>query len=309
MYQRAFNEIGAYGAARGAAAQTISALIHGVPDDDHPHRETMKALINKRSPLAPSQQHSASDNTARFGGSAAVDHSHISRSHHPPSVSNSTHQHHGAVVPTGAELSSLYRAPTQVPVVVNPPLLSNAGSTTYYPSAQRVPTPPMSTSLAPPPMMSGPFQTTSTGNSAALTGSSMTASFGMGGVGSDSMMRSAPLQPRGSRELQSTVTLPHNPSVSGHRVSSNYQSAKYEYAPVGHNTMGMASTPVHTPVVHAPGLTPMGRDVEARSGSTNAPAILSRRETERLQRQAAKEAQKREKQEEKKEKKKRSCCK
>eukprot|EP01055_Gregarina_sp_Pseudo9_P000959 Gregarina_sp_Pseudo_9__958@NODE_1614_length_1451_cov_146_936261_g1497_i0_p1_GENE_NODE_1614_length_1451_cov_146_936261_g1497_i0NODE_1614_length_1451_cov_146_936261_g1497_i0_p1_ORF_typecomplete_len261_score54_37Auts2/PF15336_6/0_6_NODE_1614_length_1451_cov_146_936261_g1497_i094876 len=258
MYQRAFNEIGAYGHASGSTAQKLSTLIHGVDDDDHPHRETVKSLFNKRSPLAPSKQVNESSATARFGNSLGPQ--------NPAFAQPPVHTSAGAVVPTGQELSSLYRIPGQpgtepVPVVVNPPIVPG---TSYYPP--RMQTPPASS-----------YQPPVYGYQQQYPGVSGVSGVRPGSVG---------MQP----------------------ASTVYQSAKYEYAPVGQSVMGMASTPVHTPVVHAPGLTPMGRDVEARSGSTGAPAILSKRDTERMQRQAAKEAQRREKHEEKREKKKKSSC-
>eukprot|EP01054_Gregarina_sp_Poly1_P004974 Gregarina_sp_Poly_1__4973@NODE_2636_length_1890_cov_565_399890_g1672_i0_p1_GENE_NODE_2636_length_1890_cov_565_399890_g1672_i0NODE_2636_length_1890_cov_565_399890_g1672_i0_p1_ORF_typecomplete_len201_score29_17Auts2/PF15336_6/1_NODE_2636_length_1890_cov_565_399890_g1672_i09501552 len=191
----------------------------------------------------------------------------------------------GAVIPTGADLSTLYRhqPPQQGPseIVVNPPSFM-MGSNLFPP--RQVTT--QSTNLLSP----GVSQEMRPSISGVIPGSIHSAAYPQ-----YSTVHTASMAPPVS--LPTTTHPPY------------YQSGKYEFAPVGQSVMGMAATPVSTPMVHAPGLTPMGRDLEARSGSTGAPGILSRKEAERLQRHAAREAQKREKEEEKREKKKKGCCK
>eukprot|EP01056_Protomagalhaensia_sp_Gyna25_P001150 Protomagalhaensia_sp_Gyna_25__1149@NODE_1564_length_1728_cov_214_808171_g1271_i0_p1_GENE_NODE_1564_length_1728_cov_214_808171_g1271_i0NODE_1564_length_1728_cov_214_808171_g1271_i0_p1_ORF_typecomplete_len311_score44_14_NODE_1564_length_1728_cov_214_808171_g1271_i06501582 len=310
MYQRVLDHVDARGPASSGPAQKLSDIYHGHGNTG----EHVRSMFHKRSPLAPHQALTDSAATARFGTSTGS--LNQSTTAFPPPTQPAVQVHPrtmtpqtGAVVPTGADLSSLYRS-QQVPVEVSMSAPTNSSSTSTYPpptssillnsvpiTSYNMATSIQPTTVSPPPPPPTTFISTGGVTPVGSTGGITPPSY--------------TLQPRpGSTQLVSSaapvVATTSMPMASGlHSVGS----LPYGYAPVGQSTFNMPATPVSTPMIAAPGLTPMGRDLEARSGSTGAPVMLTKGDVQRLQKQAAREASRKEKKQEKPEKKKKGCCK
>eukprot|EP01053_Blabericola_migrator_P007415 Blabericola_migrator_1__7414@NODE_377_length_9219_cov_163_315122_g301_i0_p3_GENE_NODE_377_length_9219_cov_163_315122_g301_i0NODE_377_length_9219_cov_163_315122_g301_i0_p3_ORF_typecomplete_len330_score49_49Antiterm/PF03589_13/1_2e03Antiterm/PF03589_13/4_2e03Antiterm/PF03589_13/1_8_NODE_377_length_9219_cov_163_315122_g301_i03411330 len=328
MYQRALNEISAEGLAQSKAAHKVNTLIHGISGSEHPHQDTFKALFHSSAHNQPEQLRDSSA-TADFGRSQDVS------QHVTPSTA-------GALIPTGAEVNSLYRGPQQ-------PIMSSSaysltgsgmmpGSSGNFPMMSSTLGPVRQVSVQQPQFVSqyAPVQP-STYTTGTVRPSPLLQPSGVPSTSHLSVPQPHTQQHTHHHIQQHThqhtqqvpqpytsytpstptitphVQLPAGTSVMAPRPAlasqTMYQTQQYSYAPIGQSSLAMPHTPVSTPMIRAPGLTPMGRDLEARSSSTGAPVTFSKHEVQSLQKQAAKEASKSEKRAPKPEKKKKGCCK
>eukprot|EP01057_Protomagalhaensia_wolfi_P000093 Protomagalhaensia_wolfi_Nauph_80__92@NODE_1052_length_1770_cov_316_558637_g796_i0_p1_GENE_NODE_1052_length_1770_cov_316_558637_g796_i0NODE_1052_length_1770_cov_316_558637_g796_i0_p1_ORF_typecomplete_len322_score52_26_NODE_1052_length_1770_cov_316_558637_g796_i07421707 len=321
MYQRALDHVDARGPAGSGTAQKLSDIYHGHGSTG----EHMRSMFHKRSPLAPHQTLTDSAATARFGTSTgSLNQS--TTSFPPPTqqpiqtqLRSSTPQT-GAVVPTGADLSSLYRTqPPPMDAPMSAPTNSTSSTSHYPPTSSILLNSVPLTSYNPPQMQTsytatGPTTTAPPPPTTFISTGGITPIGSTGGVTPPSYTLQQPLRPGSTQLAPSAVsTAPVITTTSSSMpMASGLHSAgtlPYGYAPVGQSTFNMPATPVSTPMIAAPGLTPMGRDLEARSGSTGAPVMLTKSDVQRMQKQAAKEASRKEKKQEKPEKKKKGCCK